>query len=199
MDLNALEAELRKGDVSAVVATLGTTAMGAVDPLDGILALKKRYGFRVHVDAAYGGYFRLISRGARRAGAAGLRGHRRGRLDCGRSAQARPAALRLRLRALPRPGGGALLQARFALYLLHFKAVAPGRDQPGVLPRRGRGGGACGPRSSFCRSCRAASLPRGLARGRAAALELDRRLRGGRSLPAALAGGLRSWILWCGR
>jgi tyrosine decarboxylase / aspartate 1-decarboxylase len=61
MDLNALEAELRKGDVSAVVATLGTTAMGAVDPLDGILELKKRYGFRLHVDGAYGGYFRLIS------------------------------------------------------------------------------------------------------------------------------------------
>jgi glutamate/tyrosine decarboxylase-like PLP-dependent enzyme len=61
MDLNVLEAELRKGDVSAVVATLGTTAMGAVDPLDGILELRKRYGFRVHVDGAYGGYFRLIS------------------------------------------------------------------------------------------------------------------------------------------
>jgi len=43
-----------------VVATLGTTAIGAVDALDEILALKKRYEFRVHVDAAYGGYFRLI-------------------------------------------------------------------------------------------------------------------------------------------
>ncbi len=61
MDLNALEEELRKGDVGAVVATLGTTAIGAVDPLDGILKLKERYGFRVHVDAAYGGYFRLIA------------------------------------------------------------------------------------------------------------------------------------------
>ncbi len=61
MDLNALEDELRKGDVGAVVATLGTTAIGAVDPLDEILKLKQRYGFRVHVDAAYGGYFGLIS------------------------------------------------------------------------------------------------------------------------------------------
>ena len=29
---------------------------------DQILALRERYGFRVHVDAAYGGYFRLDSR-----------------------------------------------------------------------------------------------------------------------------------------
>jgi glutamate/tyrosine decarboxylase-like PLP-dependent enzyme len=60
MSLNALEDELRKGDVGTVVVTLGTTALGAVDPLDEILALRERYGFRVHADAAYGGYFRLI-------------------------------------------------------------------------------------------------------------------------------------------
>jgi glutamate/tyrosine decarboxylase-like PLP-dependent enzyme len=30
-----------------------------VDPLAEILALRERYGFRVHVDAAYGGYFAL--------------------------------------------------------------------------------------------------------------------------------------------
>jgi tyrosine decarboxylase/aspartate 1-decarboxylase len=60
MDLNALEEELRKGDVGVVVVTLGTTATGAVDPLDEILALRDRYGFRIHVDAAYGGYFKLI-------------------------------------------------------------------------------------------------------------------------------------------
>jgi len=61
MDLNALEAELRKGDVGTVVVTLGTTAIGAVDRLDEVLALRERYGFRVHVDAAYGGYFRLLA------------------------------------------------------------------------------------------------------------------------------------------
>lgn len=61
MDLEALETELAAGTVGTVVATLGTTAGGAVDPLDGILSLRERYGFRVHVDAAYGGYFRLVS------------------------------------------------------------------------------------------------------------------------------------------
>lgn len=60
MRLEALEDELRKGDVGTVVATLGTTAIGAVDRLDEILTLRERYGFRLHVDAAYGGYFRLI-------------------------------------------------------------------------------------------------------------------------------------------
>jgi glutamate/tyrosine decarboxylase-like PLP-dependent enzyme len=61
MDLEALEAELRKGDVGTVVVTLGTTAIGAVDPLDEVLKFRAQYGFRVHVDAAYGGYFRLIA------------------------------------------------------------------------------------------------------------------------------------------
>jgi glutamate/tyrosine decarboxylase-like PLP-dependent enzyme len=60
LSMEALEAELRKGDVGTVVATLGTTALGAADPLDQILALRDHYGFRVHVDGAYGGYFRLI-------------------------------------------------------------------------------------------------------------------------------------------
>jgi glutamate/tyrosine decarboxylase-like PLP-dependent enzyme len=71
MSMDALETELRKGDVGTVVVTLGSTAIGAVDPLDEVLALRERYGFRVHVDGAYGGYFRLISEGlealARRA------------------------------------------------------------------------------------------------------------------------------------
>jgi tyrosine decarboxylase/aspartate 1-decarboxylase len=60
MRLDALQDELRKGDVGTVVVTLGTTAIGAVDPLEEILALRERYEFRVHVDAAYGGYFKLI-------------------------------------------------------------------------------------------------------------------------------------------
>jgi len=70
MGLGALEAGLAGGDVGTVVATLGTTAVGAVDPLEQILELRENYGFRLHVDAAYGGYFRLASNlgsGAERA------------------------------------------------------------------------------------------------------------------------------------
>jgi len=59
MDLNALEDALKQGDVGTVVATLGTTAAGAVDPLADILGLKEKYNFRIHADAAYGGYFIL--------------------------------------------------------------------------------------------------------------------------------------------
>jgi glutamate/tyrosine decarboxylase-like PLP-dependent enzyme len=61
MRLDSLEEELREGDVGTVVVTLGATATGAVDPLDKILELRQRYVFRVHVDAAYGGYFKLIA------------------------------------------------------------------------------------------------------------------------------------------
>jgi tyrosine decarboxylase / aspartate 1-decarboxylase len=61
MDLGALEAALKTGDIGTVVVTLGTTAIGSVDPLDQILALRDRHPFRIHVDAAYGGYFTLAS------------------------------------------------------------------------------------------------------------------------------------------
>lgn len=61
MDLAALESLLAQGQISTVVVTLGTTAIGSVDPLDEILDLRKKYPFRIHVDAAYGGYFTLAS------------------------------------------------------------------------------------------------------------------------------------------
>jgi glutamate/tyrosine decarboxylase-like PLP-dependent enzyme len=60
MDMNALEELLRREKVATVVATLGNTGLGTVDPLHEILTLRERYGFRVHVDAAYGGYYTLV-------------------------------------------------------------------------------------------------------------------------------------------
>jgi tyrosine decarboxylase/aspartate 1-decarboxylase len=60
MDLNALEKRLgAKNDIGTVVVTMGTTATGSVDPLPEILKLRDRYNFRIHADAAYGGYFTL--------------------------------------------------------------------------------------------------------------------------------------------
>lgn len=70
MDAGELERAAADGGIGTVVATLGTTGAGAVDPLAEILALRDRLGFRVHVDAAYGGYFtltRTLGPGARRA------------------------------------------------------------------------------------------------------------------------------------
>ena len=61
MDPSALEKMLAAGDVGCVVATEGTTGTGSVDPLPEILRLRERYKFRLHVDAAYGGYFTLAS------------------------------------------------------------------------------------------------------------------------------------------
>jgi glutamate/tyrosine decarboxylase-like PLP-dependent enzyme len=59
MDMEALRKRLVRGDVGAVVATMGTTATGSVDPLAEVLELRAKHGFRLHADAAYGGYFGL--------------------------------------------------------------------------------------------------------------------------------------------
>jgi tyrosine decarboxylase/aspartate 1-decarboxylase len=61
MDLTILESLLETDKIGTVVVTLGTTAIGSVDPLDQIAALQQRYKFRIHVDAAYGGYFTLAA------------------------------------------------------------------------------------------------------------------------------------------
>ncbi|WP_436515441.1 pyridoxal phosphate-dependent decarboxylase family protein [Ekhidna sp. To15] len=60
IDIQALESKLKQGNVGTVVCTMGTTGLGAVDPLIEILELQKRYNFRIHADAAYGGYFKLV-------------------------------------------------------------------------------------------------------------------------------------------
>jgi len=60
MDLDALEALCAGGAIGTAVLTGGTTGFGAVDRIDEALALRERYGVRIHVDAAYGGFFRLL-------------------------------------------------------------------------------------------------------------------------------------------
>jgi tyrosine decarboxylase / aspartate 1-decarboxylase len=59
MDIEALQKLLERGNVGTVVATIGTTATGSVDPLPELISLKDKYGFHLHADAAYGGYFML--------------------------------------------------------------------------------------------------------------------------------------------
>ncbi len=59
MDVKELEVMLKSNDIGTVVVTTGTTATGSVDPLIQIIELQKKFNFRIHIDAAYGGYFKL--------------------------------------------------------------------------------------------------------------------------------------------
>ena len=62
MDISEIEKLLQSGDIGTVVVTMGSTGVGAVDPLPEILKLQETYEFRIHADAAYGGYFGLTSK-----------------------------------------------------------------------------------------------------------------------------------------
>jgi len=61
LDVEALSACPESANIGTVVVTAGATASGAIDPAHDVLALARRRGWRVHVDAAYGGFFKIIS------------------------------------------------------------------------------------------------------------------------------------------
>jgi glutamate/tyrosine decarboxylase-like PLP-dependent enzyme len=61
MDVAALGEVLATGQVGTVVVTAGTTGVGVVEPVHEVLAVARSFGVRVHVDAAYGGFFGLIA------------------------------------------------------------------------------------------------------------------------------------------
>jgi glutamate/tyrosine decarboxylase-like PLP-dependent enzyme len=73
LNLEHLDALIDRGDVGTIVATMGTTGFGDVDPLPEILRRAAPAGIRVHADAAYGGYFSL---------ATGLGDQARAAFDC---------------------------------------------------------------------------------------------------------------------
>jgi len=176
MSIEALEAELRKGDVGTVVVTMGTTAIGAVDSLDLVLDLRERYGFRVHVDAAYGGYFRLVpeelDEPARRAYAAisaadsiVVDPHKHGLqpYGCGCVLFRDPAVGRFYKHDSP--------YTYFTSKQLHLGEISL------ECSRAGAAAVALWATHQLLPLAPGGTFARGLARGRAAALELDRRLR----------------------
>ena len=162
--------------MGTVVVTLGTTAIGAVDPLDEILALRERYGFRVHVDAAYGGYFRLIPEAldepARRAYAAidqadsiVIDPHKHGLqpYGCGCVLFRDPAVGRFYKHDSP--------YTYFTSKELHLGEISL------ECSRAGAAAVALWATQQLLPLTPGGEFARGLARGRAAALELDRRIR----------------------
>ena len=196
MCLDALESELQKGDVGTVVVTLGSTAIGAVDPLDGVLTLRERYGFRVHVDGAYGGYFRLITddldRLARQAYLATSEAdslvidpHKHGLqpYGCGCVLFRDPAVGRFYKHDSP--------YTYFTSRQLHLGEISL------ECSRAGASAVALWATEQLLPLTAGGAFARGLAAGRRAALELDRRLRAdGRFLPLAAGRPQLDIVVW---
>jgi len=47
-------------EIGTLVVTAGTTGLGIVEPLHDLLKVATEYGIRIHLDAAYGGFFKLL-------------------------------------------------------------------------------------------------------------------------------------------
>jgi glutamate/tyrosine decarboxylase-like PLP-dependent enzyme len=162
--------------------------MGAVDPLPEILALRERYGFRVHADGAYGGYFRLIpdelDEPARRAFAVidqadsiVVDPHKHGLqpYGCG--------CILFRDRAIERFYKHDSPATYFtAKELLHLGEISL------ECSRAGAGAVALWATQRLLPLTKDGAFAEGLRRGRRAAFELDRRVRGDQRFEALAAG-----------
>jgi aromatic-L-amino-acid decarboxylase len=63
----AIKEDLKQGmKPFLLVGNAGTTNTGAVDPLPELAEIAKRYGLWFHIDAAYGGFFKLCDEGKRK-------------------------------------------------------------------------------------------------------------------------------------
>ncbi|MEX2456100.1 MAG: pyridoxal-dependent decarboxylase [Balneolaceae bacterium] len=53
--------EESKHEIGTLVVSMGTTGLGAVEPLADLVNWAEKHGIRIHVDAAYGGFFKIIA------------------------------------------------------------------------------------------------------------------------------------------
>ncbi len=106
IDLGALEDVLKDGSVGTVVLTAATTGLGAVDEIAEAVPLCRQYGARVHVDAAYGGFFRLLAHGPPADGGAPPAGREEPPSWTGGGRGGRPAEQGVRDTRCARPTGG---------------------------------------------------------------------------------------------
>jgi glutamate/tyrosine decarboxylase-like PLP-dependent enzyme len=174
MDMAALEEQMNKGKVGTIVATLGTTGTGSVDPLPAILDLARQHACRVHVDAAYGGYFHLVDN---------LDGDARAAFDCVH--QADSIVIDPHKHGLQPYGCGCVLfrDARVGSIYKHdspYTYFSSDELHLGEISlecsRAGASAVALWATMRMLPLVRGGEFARGLARGRAAALDLYRRL-----------------------
>lgn len=65
IELELLEDKIKNNGAMFVVANIGSTGTGSIDNIKEILKLKEKYSFHLHLDAAYGGFFRSMLLDAR--------------------------------------------------------------------------------------------------------------------------------------